>query len=91
MHFRPSDLKNNVARFHSRFSRRRVFHDIFGDRPRAFHWLSRFCHVGADPTMPRFAEAHKIVADFFRCLDRQRVTGGIIFETVEENSDDFAL
>src|ERR1700736_3900922 len=41
--------------------------------------------------MPRLAKAHKIGPDFFGRLNRQRVTGGIIFEAVEENSDDFAF
>src|SRR6266550_3299958 len=40
--------------------------------------------------MSRFAKAHEIAPNFFRRLNRQRVTG-IIFERVEQNSDDFAF
>src|SRR5438552_17351756 len=40
--------------------------------------------------MSRFAKTHEIAPNFFRRLNRQRVTG-IIFERVEQNSDDFAF
>src|SRR5438876_10566000 len=39
--------------------------------------------------MSRFAKTHEIAPNFFRRLNRQRVTG-IIFERVDQNSDDFA-
>ena len=51
----------------------------------------RFGDIDANPAVARFAEPDKIAADFFRGIDRQGVTGGTVFQTADENADDFAF
>ena len=41
--------------------------------------------------MARFAETHEVVVDFLRGIDRQRIAGGIVLQTADENTDHFTF
>ncbi len=53
--------------------------------------VGRLRDIDTHPTMPRFTEAHEIAANFFRGIDRQRVTGGPVVHAADENADHFAF
>jgi len=48
----------------------------------------RWGNIDAYPTMARFAEADKVVPNFFGRLDRQRIAGRTVFNLGHEDTDD---
>ena len=89
---RFADLKQNIARLarpNPRPACPRMISVISAREPSTAS--SPLLHIDSDPAMARFAEANEVAANFFRGIDRQRVAGGIVFQTADENADDFAL
>src|SRR5205814_9501665 len=84
-------LKQHVAFFKPGARRRCVLGDLCNHRLRAFHLLRRWRNiVYPDPAVARLAEAKKVAANFLRSFARHSVTSSIIFETANDDPNDFA-
>src|SRR5437773_2635135 len=46
--------------------------------------------VDADPAVSGLSETNKVIADFLRRFDRDRVTGRVIVQTADDNAHHFA-
>src|SRR4029077_20588917 len=90
-HFRAADLREDVTGFGPAFRGRRSRHNISHFRARPPDWRRRLRNVDTDPAMVRFTETDKVAADFFRCVDRQSITSGIILQTANEDANDLAI
>ena len=69
-YFGAANLQHDIPHLHTGLGRWSIIHDLGGLGPRALHGRDRFRDIRADPAMPRFAETHKVAADFFRRFDR---------------------
>ena len=86
-----ADLQKNVAGLQARARSRRVFPNLCHLSVRPCHGFVRLPHVDTDPAVARVAEAHIVAANFFRGIDRQRVTGRSAVHAADENADHFTF
>ena len=91
MDFFPPHLQKNVAGLDPGTGRRRAVHDLRHFRTRTFRRRGGLGNINPDPTMPGFAEADKIAADFLGRFDWHRITRRIVFKAADQDADNLAF
>src|SRR5438874_6589161 len=90
-HFRAADSQEDITSFGPAIGGRGSSHNLSHFRAGTPHRRRRLGNVDTDPAMACFTETDKVAADFFRCVDRQSITSGIVLQTANQDANDLAV